>query len=282
MIHSMPEPTPSPDRRLRPTRSPVPTSASHPWRRPTEPDVVSDRLDCLIHEVAGLVDGSMRHINLALRSVDEGTQLRGDSEALANRLKTVQHALGKMADALRNASGGPPMHWVQAAFAASLDDAIRYAVGIMQPIAADHSISIETDLDPRFRELPPGHLYTVLVNALRNSIESIIASRLSGGIIRINASLNRPTPDAACEWVTITISDTGIGPPALAKGHEDFVFSPEFSSKPGGLGIGLSISQQIINAQNGRIALTKGPRGVGATLRIEYPVPSQPANGPVN
>ncbi|MFT3684674.1 MAG: HAMP domain-containing sensor histidine kinase [Phycisphaerales bacterium] len=254
---------------LRPTRSAV----SKPWRRPAEPDLVSDRLGVLVHELAGLVDGSMRHIGFAIKSVDEAVTTRRESDDVAHRLRTVQVALERMADAIRHAAGAPPMHWLQAAFNASLADAVEYAAGIMEPVASHHGVTIVVNLEPSFATLPPGHLYTVVVNAIRNALESVIAAGEPRGTITVNGWIDeRSAPDGNVRrTVNIEITDTGLGPPPLTEGRENAVFEPTFSTKPGGLGIGLALSRQIIESVGGQIELRDGPNGVGAMLACSFP-----------
>jgi len=234
---------------------------------------VSDRLGLLAHELSGLVDGSMRHIGLALRSVDEGVAVRRESDDIAQRLRTVQAALGRMADAIRHAAGAAPMHWLQATFNATLADAIQYATGIMEPLAGERRVSIEVDLEPVFHTLPPGHLYTVVVNAIRNALESIVASGEPRGVISIAGWVeSRPAASATVrQFVCIEITDTGLGPPPLPEGRESIVFEPAFSTKPGGLGVGLALSRQIVEGIGGQIELRVGPKGIGATLAVSFP-----------
>lgn len=268
-----PPPPPAPNGHgpgaLRPTRSPAP----RPWRRPAEPDLVSDRLGLLVHELAGLVDGSLRHIGIAIKSVDEAVTARRDTDQVAHRLRTVQVALERMADAIRHAAGAPPMHWLQAAFNASLADAVEYASGIMEPVAAQHGVTITVNLEPSFSSLPPGHFYTVVVNALRNALESIIASGESRGSVTITGWVESHTTadGAAHRTVNIEVTDTGLGPPPLSEGNEGAVFDPAFSTKPGGLGIGLALSRQIVEGAGGQIELRHGPAGIGATLACSFP-----------
>ena len=215
----------------------------------------------------------MRHIGMAIRSVDEGVAARRETDDVAHRLRTVQVALERMADAIRHAAGAPPMHWLQAAFNASLSDAIEYAAGIMEPVAAQHRITIDVDLDQSFAALPPGHLYTVVVNAIRNSLESIIASGEARGTVTITGWVEQ-RPSASGDMrrhVCIEVSDTGLGPPPVLEGREAIVFEPAFSTKPGGLGIGLALSRQIVEGVGGQIELRAGPKGLGATLALSFP-----------
>lgn len=228
-----------------------------------------------MHELSGLVDGSMRHIGLALRNVDEGVTVRRETDNIADRLRTVQAALERMADAIRHAAGAAPMHWLQASFNATLADAVQYAVGIMEPLATDRGVMIETDLEPAFGTLPPGHLYTVVVNALRNALESIVSSGEAKGVITVTGWVEcRPGADPESsprQFVWLEISDSGLGPPPLPEGREAIVFEPAFSTKPGGVGIGLALSRQIVEGVGGSIELRSGPKGVGATLAVSFP-----------
>lgn len=251
------------------------------WRRPVEPDVVSDRLNILVHELAGLVDGSLRHVAVLMKDAPAGEPVEPD--AAHARLRTVNHALERMAEAIRHAGGAAPSPWLQANYDASLADAVQYAVGIMEPVAAERGVRIECALDERFRLLPPGHVYTVVVNALRNAIEAIVAGggrRVvprgagKGGAIEVRGAIEMR---GEREWVRLEIIDTGVGPPPLDEGREDEVFEPSFSTKPGGLGIGLSLSRQIVESLGGTIQLaaaqpeTVSKHARGAVLVVRFP-----------
>ena len=75
------------------------------------------------------------------------------------------------------------------------------------------------------------------------------------------------------ERVAITVSDSGpmLEPQSLNRFFEAF-----FSTKPTGMGIGLSICRSIIEAHEGRIwATANEPRG--ATLHITLPASAKPA-----
>jgi signal transduction histidine kinase len=66
------------------------------------------------------------------------------------------------------------------------------------------------------------------------------------------------------DGVEIEVCDRGRG---IAPGEADRVFDPFFSTKPGGLGMGLSISRSIVEAHRGRLWAT--PRdGAGTVLHL--------------
>lgn len=68
--------------------------------------------------------------------------------------------------------------------------------------------------------------------------------------------------------VEITIQDTGPGLPAEAEKH---LFQPFFTTKPDGLGLGLVVSQSIVEAHDGNLWVTPNT-GPGVTFHFTLPV----------
>jgi signal transduction histidine kinase len=73
---------------------------------------------------------------------------------------------------------------------------------------------------------------------------------------------------AGNECITTEIRDQGEGMPAEVKAQ---LFTPFFTTKPKGVGLGLSISQRIIEGHRGVIRVTSQP-GSGTMVRIELPL----------
>jgi two-component system, NtrC family, sensor histidine kinase HydH len=73
---------------------------------------------------------------------------------------------------------------------------------------------------------------------------------------------------AGNECITTEIRDQGEGIPAEVKAQ---LFTPFFTTKPKGVGLGLSISQRIIEGHRGAIRVTSQP-GSGTMVRIELPL----------
>jgi signal transduction histidine kinase len=74
--------------------------------------------------------------------------------------------------------------------------------------------------------------------------------------------------------ITTEISDQGEGMPAEVKTQ---LFTPFFTTKPKGVGLGLSISQRIIEGHRGAIRVTSQP-GSGTMVRIELPLAGEKAD----
>ena len=106
----------------------------------------------------------------------------------------------------------------------------------------------------------------VLLNLLLNGVEAV--QTLGGG----EGSLTITTAATGAAGIEVAIGDSGGGvpdPPAD-------VFKPFFSTKPNGLGMGLSISRSIIETHGGRRWATHNADH-GTTFRFTLPLERAPA-----
>jgi signal transduction histidine kinase len=101
----------------------------------------------------------------------------------------------------------------------------------------------------------------VLLNLVYNAIEAIdeAGCSLREVVICTSRSLNN--------GVDVSVHDTGPGLP-MAKGAS--IFEAFFTTKPGGLGMGLCISRSIIEAHGDQLYAMPNPDG-GATFRFALP-----------
>jgi signal transduction histidine kinase len=69
-------------------------------------------------------------------------------------------------------------------------------------------------------------------------------------------------------WVELAIQDSGLG---ISPEDMDKLFDPFFSTKEGGVGLGLSIAHRIIDQHHGKIEVESHP-GNGTLFTISLPV----------
>lgn len=105
----------------------------------------------------------------------------------------------------------------------------------------------------------------VLINLMRNAIEAMRDSERRELVVRTSA----PTGDV----VAVEVADTGPGIPADIAPQ---LFQPFVTSKPAGMGIGLSISKRIIEAHGGEISVGRNGSG-GATFLFTLPAMTEAA-----
>ncbi len=125
--------------------------------------------------------------------------------------------------------------------------------------AAQLEITIEVEAEATLPDVDMGEdaLRQVVLNLVLNALDATP----EGGAIRLRAM-------STDEGVEIAVEDEGPGVPESQRGR---IFEPFFSThpeRPGGLG--LSISQRMVEEAGGRIALSDRPGG-GAVFRLLLP-----------
>jgi PAS domain S-box-containing protein len=138
--------------------------------------------------------------------------------------------------------------------AVEINDAILEVIALIRTEAANNSVSVRTQLAEGLPRVQGDRvqLQQVLLNLIINAIE---AMRDVGEKERELLISSRNEPDG----VSVEVRDSGPGftPAALER-----VFEAFYTTKPDGLGLGLSICRSIIEAHNGRLwASPNVPRG---------------------
>ncbi len=142
----------------------------------------------------------------------------------------------------------------------NLSEAINTAVGYMRTRV---SSNITLDVKDNTSHSVMVRLNTSLFNwVIENMIKNAIDAMEGKGCITIK--LNE-----TLKFAEILITDTGKG---LAKNQFKAIFSPGYTTKERGWGLGLSLVQRIVNEYHrGKIAVQSSEIGVGTTFRILLP-----------
>jgi two-component system sensor histidine kinase HydH len=140
-----------------------------------------------------------------------------------------------------------------------LRDVIAQSVELVQARARQQRVEIRVRCSD---ELVPwdvdrNQFCTVLVNLLLNALDAMP----NGGLLEINLEL---TP---AQGVRLTVADTGSGISEEISGR---LFTPFASTKATGTGLGLNISQRIVEEHGGRLSAGNRPEG-GAWFMIWLP-----------
>lgn len=149
--------------------------------------------------------------------------------------------------------------------AVDLEAVIREAVAFVQPELQRQSATTRLDIDP---DLPSVwgdavQIEQVLMNLIRNGLEAMVQGGAGPRILSIRAA---PMGDGQ---VCVTVQDTGPGLPR--EGAED-LFGAFKSSKKDGIGMGLAISRNLIEALGGRLWADASAHNGGATFHFTLPV----------
>jgi PAS domain S-box-containing protein len=144
----------------------------------------------------------------------------------------------------------------------SMNDPMEEALKLSAVSLRKKEIQIETELDPNLpRCYGDTHLIEqVILNLIDNAVK---AMQKHDGEKRLRlASYSRNNS------IFLIVSDTG---PGISKAVREKIFEPFYTTDSDGSGIGLAISQRIVNDHNGTIRVD-GNRWGGAEFIIELPI----------
>ncbi|MGH7789379.1 MAG: PAS domain-containing sensor histidine kinase [Candidatus Binatia bacterium] len=201
--------------------------------------------------IANFAQGCVRRLRAGRL---DGTALLPVVEQIAAEALRAGEIIRRLRELVRKES--PEQH------AIDINALVRKSIQVIEPEARQHDLRLELRLAP---DLPPVictaiQIEQVLVNLLLNGIDAMQSARNGDRVMEITTS-------AGGDSIEVAIRDGGDGIPE----PPDDVFAPFFSTKPNGLGMGLSISRSIIEAHGGRLSAARNP-DLGSTFRFTLPV----------
>lgn len=141
----------------------------------------------------------------------------------------------------------------------SLTEVLQKIVNLIREEASARSITIETKwmLSPVIIPMDINKLQQAFLNLIKNAMESIIAE---GNII---ITVDREGKN----YIVVSISDTGCG---MTAEEIERIFSPEYTTKEKGLGLGVPLASEIIRGHGGDIRVISR-KGEGTTFEVVLP-----------
>lgn len=152
-----------------------------------------------------------------------------------------------------------------------VNEIIHQVVSLMRNEALKRNVSLNMNLAP---DLPAVfgdrvQLQQVILNLIINGFDAMNDVESEKRELRICSSLSE------YDTVLVKVSDTGIG---IDQINSQKIFDAFYTTKPHGLGMGLSICQTIIGAHGGRLWAGNDP-GSGATFQFSLPIFEDAQNG---
>jgi C4-dicarboxylate-specific signal transduction histidine kinase len=127
-------------------------------------------------------------------------------------------------------------------------------------------VSFQRGVDHPYVTADRVQLQQVLLNLVLNAADAMRAVDAGARMLEIRTERRN-------RGVTVTVHDSG---PGLTESSVRRIFTPFFTTKTDGMGVGLSISRSIVEAHGGRLVLTSNSEE-GATF--EFDLPESPTSG---
>jgi C4-dicarboxylate-specific signal transduction histidine kinase len=180
------------------------------------------------------------------------------------RMVADTHRAAKVVDAVRAMYKKD----VQSKSMFDLSELVAETLDLLRTEIVKHDVTVrkvETEMLPRVCA-DRVQLQQVLINLIKNAIDAMSSVNNRSRILHIQTELTRAE-------VIISVGDSGAG---LAPSDVDNIFAPFFTTKPQGMGVGLSICRSIVEMHGGRLWVAPGtPRGAV----FQFTVPTVPSAG---
>ena len=216
--------------------------------RKTEAQLIrSEKLAALGQLAAGIaheIRNPLTSINILIHSLRENLSSK---DSHREDLKVIEEEIDRINEIvdqfLRFARPSPPL-----LEKVEVPSIFEETLQLLRPQIEKQRISVQKN----FRSLPPvtidkEQMKQVALNLLLNAIQAMP----EGGRLRLGGLVPEEN-----QWVRLSIQDTGIGIPPE---DMDKLFDPFFSTREGGIGLGLSIAHRIIDQHHGRIEVESTP-----------------------
>jgi signal transduction histidine kinase len=151
-----------------------------------------------------------------------------------------------------------------------VNDVAREVISLVQRELVSNQVSLQMELAPALPTILGDRvqLQQVIINLVMNGIEAMQSVTDRPRELAIRSRGDEP------QQVLLSVTDCGVG---ISAENADRLFNPFFTTKSGGMGMGLSICRSIIEAHGGRLwATANAPHG--AAFQFTMPVNADTAS----
>jgi C4-dicarboxylate-specific signal transduction histidine kinase len=214
----------------------------------------------IAHELNQPLAAIATYNHSCMRMLQSGNPDSGELQQAMHICRDQAKRAGKIIQRLRDLLRPPGPAFTEQ----NLNELVGAVLRLAEPAARDAGISFDSRLAP----LPPVVradrllIEQVALNLVRNAMEAVEALPRERRRITVATRLE---PDGSG---TLSVNDLGEGVPREAR---ERLFDPFVTTKPGGLGLGLSICRSVVEAHGGRIRHQDNPDAGGAVFSFTLP-----------
>jgi signal transduction histidine kinase len=195
----------------------------------------------IAHEVKQPLSGMITNADAGLRWLDRSMPDLDEAKVALKHIVADGHRAGAVIESIRASFKRD----VRNRTSLNLNDLIRETLALTRGDLESHRIMVQAEPNAQVPQIRGDRiqLRQVLLNLITNAIDSM-AAKDGARILCVRSEVQ----DGGRVIVSVADTGTGIGSQELER-----VFNPLFTTKPGGMGMGLSICRSIIEAHDGRL-----------------------------
>jgi C4-dicarboxylate-specific signal transduction histidine kinase len=220
----------------------------------------------IAHEVNQPLSALVSNAEACLRWLDRGTP---DLDAARRSVEWIIDDGNRASEVIRRVRALAKKTDIEKA-PLDINDVVREVIALVQRELISHRVWLRTEFAPTLPMILGDRvqLQQVIINLVLNGIEAMqsVTDRPRELVIRSRQEER--------QQVLVSVTDCGIG---ISAENADLLFNPFFTTKSGGMGMGLSICRSIMQAHGGQLwAIANVPHG--ATFKFTLPVNADTAS----
>ena len=212
----------------------------------------------IAHEIHQPMGAILHNVESARMLLDSG---QADPQELRAILEDIRSDDLRAAETIRHIRDLANKHQVDFQ-PFDLNELVGAAIRLVDPVARVRGVSIRVE----FGDLPPVrgdriYLQQLLLNLLFNAMDAMSGTAPDARRVKVRTAF-------ASDHVRVTVADRGHGIPPEKL---ETIFESFYTTKPDGMGLGLSIARSLVRLHGGSIWAEGNPHG-GATFHFTLPV----------
>ena len=198
----------------------------------------------IAHEVKQPLSGMIMNADAGLRWLDRAMPDLDEAKAAFKKIVADGHRAGAVIGSIRAIFKKD----VRNRTSLDVNDLVGEALALVRGDLQKHRIVVQAEPNEQLPRIMGDiiQLQQVLLNLLTNAIESM-AAKDGARVLCVRSEVH----DGGSVIVSVADTGTGVGSQELER-----IFNPLFTTKSGGMGMGLSICRSIIEAHDGRLWVT--------------------------
>ena len=218
----------------------------------------------LLHEVNNRLGGALIHVkNISEELADQRKQIKVDLNEIKTELKELEKNLSNISASVHLFR---KLSRVKSWEKIDINLSIRQNINLMEPLATKYRVEIESDLQNNIPKIDSIKIRIdqVICNIMLNALEWMRYIPAAKLVVETQYH-----PDNNSLPVQIRFKDRALG---IHRNLFEKIFDLGFSTREGGTGLGLFISEGLIKSIGGKVSVEESIILIGSTFLVELPL----------